>query len=106
MAIVKRRVIIKLLDKIITRSETGFQTRNEEKGRAICAFVSGVGRAEFYRAAAVGMKPSVTFTVFGGDYARERLVKYDNKIYRVVRSYPIENRMIELVCEGMEPNDD
>ena len=83
-----RRTVIKLLEKTVSKSSTGFETRNTTEGREIIAEQGGVGRSEFYKAAAAGMTPAVTFT------------------YKVLRSYPTPNRKVELVCQGVEPNDD
>lgn len=102
----KRRVVIKLFDKTISKDATGFETRNDVTGREVCAEQGGVGRSEFYKAAAAGMTPAVTFDVSEADYHDERLIDFDGKVYKVLRSYPLPNRKIELVCQGVEPNDD
>ena len=52
------------------------------------------------------MPPAVTFTVSEADYQQERLIEYNGKTYKVLRSYPTPNRKVELVCQGVEPNDD
>lgn len=101
-----RRVVIKLFDKTISKSDTGFETRNETTGREVYAEQCGVGRSEFYKAAAAGMTPAVTFIVSEADYQEERLIEYNSKVFKLIRSYPIPNRKIELVCQGVEPNDD
>lgn len=101
-----RRVVIKLYDRTINKSATGFETRNETTGRDVYAEQGGVGRSEFYKAAAAGMTPAVTFTVSEADYKNERLVCFDGKDYKVLRKYPVPNRKVELVCQGVEPNDD
>lgn len=101
-----RRVIIKLFDKTVSKSNTGFETRNDTTGRDVYAEQGGVGRSEFYKAAAAGMSPAVTFTVSEADYKNERLINFDGKVYKVIRSFPLPNRKIELVCQGVEPNDD
>lgn len=103
---VKRRVVIKLLDKTISKSKTGFETRNDTTGRNVYSEQGGVGRSEFYKAAAAGMTPTVTFTVSEIDYQDERLINFNGKVYKVIRSYPVPNRKVELVCQGVEPNED
>ena len=100
-----RRTVIKLLEKTVSKSGTGFETRNTTAGREIIAEQGGVGRSEFYKAAAAGMT-AVTFTVSEADYQQERLIEYNGKTYKVLRSYPTPNRKVELVCQGVEPNDD
>ena len=52
------------------------------------------------------MTPAVTFTVSEADYREERLIDFNGKVYKVIRSYPVPNRKLELVCQGVEPNDD
>lgn len=101
-----RRIVIKLFDKTVTKSKTGFETRNDTTGRDVYAEQGGVGRSEFYKAAAAGMTPAVTFTVSEADYQKERLIDFNGKVYKVIRSYPVPNRKLELVCQGVEPNDD
>lgn len=101
-----RRCVICLLNKTVSKSKTGFQQRNTDEGREVIAQQGGVSRNEFYKAAAVGMTPSVVFVVSEADYQGERLIRFDGKLYRVIRSYPLPNRKIELVCQGEAPNDD
>lgn len=102
----KRRTVITLFEKTVSTSETGFETRNAQRGREVFAEQGGVGRTEFYKAAAVGMAPAVTFTVSEADYRGEKLIGYEGKRFRVIRTYPIASRKMELVCEGEAPNDD
>ena len=104
--VLNRRCVICLLNKTVSKSKTGFQRRNTDRGREVIAQQGGVNRNEFYKAAAVGMTPSVVFIVSEADYQEERLIRFDGKLYRVIRSYPLPNRKIELVCQGEAPNDD
>ena len=104
--VLNRRCVICLLNKTVSKSKTGFQRRNTDSGREVIAQQGGVNRNEFYKAAAVGMTPSVVFIVSESDYQEERLIRFDGKLYRVIRSYPLPNRKIELVCQGEAPNDD
>lgn len=100
------RCEIKLINHDTVMSDTGFQTRNTTEGRMVLAESAGVKRNEFYKAAAVGMKPAAVFVVSMADYDNERLLLYDRKLYRVLRTYPLARRRVELTCEGCEPNDD
>lgn len=102
----KRRCTIELMEKKYEKSPTGFEKRNETDGRTVCAETSGVGRTEFYKAASVGMNPKIIFTVSEADYAEEKIIKYEKKLFRVIRTYPIGGRKIEITAEGLEPNDD
>lgn len=64
--------------------------------------VRSVGMNEFYRAKEQGLEPSVVFTLTTyADYHGERLLRWDDKIYRVVRTY-VDGLSIELTCEEGE----
>ena len=73
--------------------------------RLVICNIKGVKRTEFYQAQAVGYKPELTVEIMGVDYQGERYfetVDGDNSImYKVIRTYPVKDERIELVCEGM-----
>lgn len=70
------------------------------------AWIGNVRRNEFYAAAAVGMKPAAVFRVNEADYQGEKLLIYDGKRYRLIKTYQLPARQLELTCEGESPNDD
>ena len=75
-----------------------FEPVAETKRTVFCA-VRSVGMNEFYRAKEQGLEPDVVFTLAAyADYNGERLVKWNDKIYRVVRTY-VDGLKIELTCE-------
>lgn len=56
--------------------------------RQVFAGLRSVGRTEFYQAQAVGYKPELVFVLADYlDYDFESLVKYDGKLFRVLRTY-------------------
>lgn len=69
--------------------------------RDIFAQPRGVYQSEFYNAAQAGLHPSITFTVANrADYENERLLKYNGKVYNVVRvDWSAQRDNISLVCE-------
>lgn len=101
----KKRCMVQLIKDSITKSKTGFQTREKNAGRTVLAKVDGVKRAEFYQAHAAGMKPSAVFTVDSRDYEGQTHLVHDKKRYRIVRTYPVSGNDLELVCEGDYPHD-
>ena len=72
-----------------------------DKHFVICN-IKGVKRTEFYQAQSVGYKPALTVEIMGIDYQGERYFEtVDGDMYKVLRTYPVKDERIELVCEGM-----
>lgn len=69
--------------------------------REITAEKQPVKRSEFYQGAAVGLKPEVVFEIWQFDYQDERKVIYNNREYRVIRTYEKANERIELTCTSI-----
>lgn len=67
--------------------------------RMVYCTVRSVGMNEFYRAKEQGLEPSVVFTLTAyADYDGERLLRWNDRVYRVVRTY-VDGLNIELTCE-------
>ena len=65
--------------------------------------VRSVGRSEYYQAHAQGLEPSVVFTFTDeADYSGERILRWNNKYYRVIRTY-VDGLGIEITCEEIAP---
>jgi hypothetical protein len=82
------------LDKFNRPQNNGFTKRE-----VICD-VNGVKRTEFYQAQAAGYKPEITVDVKKWEYEKERYLEYDGVMYKIIRTYPVKNECLELVCEG------
>ena len=54
---------------------------------------------EFYQAAQAGLRPSVVLTMAGADYSGEKIVKWRDKFFGVIRSYWNVGDYIELSLE-------
>ena len=61
----------------------------------------GVYQSEYYNAAQVGLKPSITFEISKReDYNDEKVVEYHGKYYTVIRAdWNAQRDRISLVCE-------
>ena len=61
----------------------------------------GVYQSEYYNAAQVGLKPSITFEISNReDYNDEKVVEYHGKYYTVIRAdWNSQRDKISLVCE-------
>jgi SPP1 family predicted phage head-tail adaptor len=72
--------------------------------------VRSVTRSEAYQARAAGLNPSIVFRIrIAEDYNDETTVIYNDKRYRVVRTYQ-DDFWLELICEkatyNMEADDE
>ena len=66
--------------------------------------IKSVSGVEFYNAANTGLKPEIIFVVDAFEYGDEKLVKFEGKEYKVIRSYQIGIEEIELTCERVVGN--
>ena len=65
----------------------------------------GVKRNEFYQAQAQGYRPELCVEIKAIDYNRENHFEYNGVMYRVIRTYPVKNECLELICQALV-NDD
>lgn len=61
----------------------------------------GVYASEFYNAAQLGIKPSITFYVTNmEDYANEKVIEFNGRDYNVIRvDWKAQRDGVSLVCE-------
>lgn len=61
----------------------------------------GVYQSEFYNAAQIGLKPSLTFFISNlEDYDGQKVLEYDGKDYDVIRvDWSAQRDGISLICE-------
>lgn len=88
-------IILVKLSSTLIYDEYGNQTFEEIKTDVMCN-VSSVDRNQFYNAGNRGYKLSYIFTINGFEYSNEEIVIYNNNRYEVVRSYELDNGLIEL----------
>jgi len=80
--------------------EVGNQIPTESETVVLCG-VKSIGRAEFYNAAATGLRPEIIFVVHGYEYDGEGVVVFEGKRYSVMRSYAVDFEEVELTCKKM-----
>ena len=66
--------------------------------------VNSISRNEFYNASVAGLKPSIVFTIHPYEYSDETKIKYDEKYYKVIRTYLKNTEELELTCEKVAGN--
>lgn len=65
----------------------------------------GVKRSEFYQAQAQGYKPELCVEIKELDYNQESHFEYRDIMYRVIRTYPVKNECLELICQALVADD-
>lgn len=65
----------------------------------------GVKRNEFYQASAQGYRPELCVEIRAADYKRETHIEYDGIMYRIIRTYPVKNECLELICQSLISDD-
>lgn len=70
--------------------------------RIVYCTVRSVGMTEFYRAHEQGLEPSIVFVLTdAADYEGERLIRWGDVYYKVIRTY-VDGLAIEITCEEAE----
>jgi len=88
--------ICDLLTKTDTVDKYGNRTTSLTAD-TVCCKVKSVRASEFYQAASTGLKASIVIAVRAADYNDQERLRYDNKEYKVLRTYAIGDNM-ELTC--------
>lgn len=66
----------------------------------------GVYQSEYYNAAQLGLKPSITLEISNReDYHDEKVVEFQNRIYTVIRvDWDADRDRVSLICEERTNN--
>lgn len=95
--------MIKLVTE--TASAHGVHATVTETEREVMCTVRSVSRSEYYNALNAGIEPSLVFYLaLSDDYQGERVVRYQGKKYRVVRTYLTEDDGIEITVGRSDVN--
>ena len=77
-------------------------TTEPAKTEIFCSFQKGVARAEFYTGLKAGVQLSATVEIWEAEYEDQRLLEHEDKLYRIVRTYPSGAGTLLLSCEEVE----
>ncbi len=58
-----------------------------------------VGSKEFYESGRVGIKAVLCLLVHLDEYEKEELLTFDGERYKIYRTYPRRDELVELYCE-------
>ncbi len=88
----------------ITQDEYGNEIENKASIE-IFASKRSVSQNEFYNASQQGLKPSIILTIYKAEYQEGITVIHNDIEYRVIKTYEIDEDLIELTCERKLNND-
>ena len=78
-------------------------TPQYDQARAVYARASSVGSREFFDSLRAGIELAARFEVWQDEYRDEKLVRWNDQEYRVVRTYRNDAHFsVELVCEKLK----
>lgn len=87
-----------LIKKTYIEDELCNQIPEEIKTDIYCNLKS-IGRSEFYNAASQGLKPEIIFIIHKYEYGNEKEILFEDKRYKVIKTYSKDFEEIELTCE-------
>ena len=96
---------IALLSIEYTQDDLGEWTE-ERTETSVFALVESVSMSEFYQAGMQGFKPEYKMTVWMTEYADQELLEYNDKQYRIYRSYRRDDGRIELYVTERKGDED
>ena len=99
MITLKPDIIVYLVTKRKGTDEIGQEIDLGTTESEVFATKHSIGQAEFYSAAQAGLEPDFKLRVSVFDYNGEKIVKVDNILYKVYRTFELEaDEKIELYC--------
>lgn len=60
-----------------------------------------IKQSEFYQAQSTGFKPEIAFEINSFEYNDEKYARYNNKEYKILRTYQKSIDKLEIVLEGV-----
>lgn len=91
--------VLYLVTEETTENDVGDLITTKEK-RMIYTNKKSIRQSEFYQAQATGLKPELAFDIRSIEYKDEEFIEYDDKEYRIIRTYD-KGEILELICQGV-----
>lgn len=82
-------------------NEVGNTIKNK-KYKGIFANKKSITQNEFYQAEQLGLKLSNKFEIYFQEYNNELFARYNNKEYKIIRTYQVDADKLEIVLEGVK----
>ena len=93
--------VLVLVKETSSKNSLGDVIKNPPSRRTVFGNEKSVRQSEYYQASAQGLKPEITFEIHSLEYAEEKLIEFNQKEYRILRSYK-KGEIIELICSGVK----
>ena len=77
-------------------NENGFPNEPTETKKTVFGNKKSVGYSEFYKAAQAGYEAALKFDVCAAEYDGQKLIEYEGKRYKVLRTYYDPKRVDEI----------
>lgn len=92
------RDIAQLISYTETKDDIGdtIQTPSE---RQVFVNKKSVRQNEYYQSLSAGLKPELMLEIRSIDYNNEEELEFDDKKYRVMRTFERKGEITELICE-------
>lgn len=90
-----------LLSEEIVLDEYNQEEKIVTETKILCCKKS-VTRSEFYLAKNADIKIDIVFIVNKFEFQNEKKLVYDGKTYEIVKTYELENELLELTCSECE----
>lgn len=95
-------VITLVKESTVSYDKYGNEIRESSERQVFCQ-IHGITRTEFYSAATANLRPEITARLSeAADYEGETLVRYNDVLYSVIRTYRDRGSMQQY--GGMSPN--
>ncbi|MBR3280927.1 MAG: phage head-tail adapter protein [Clostridia bacterium] len=88
-----------LISKEVTQDEIGNETINNIESIVPIIKVEDVFASEFYEAGQLGFKPNLKLRISSLNYDNQKLLKYMNNIYDIIRVDTPTTDEVALICE-------
>ena len=98
-----RSSVIYLMTETVTQDQYGINQITLTEKKAYCQ-VTSVSASEWFDGGRNGLNPEYRMTMFKYDYSGENIVKYNDVLYTVYRTYETRDDFIELYVERREGN--
>lgn len=94
------RDVAKLIAVVKTQDPDGYPVEAEAKTDTYVN-VKSATRAEFYTALQAGLTISKVFEMRACDYADQKRIEYDGRVYNIIRTYTKDGEVLELNCSDL-----
>lgn len=78
-------------------NDVGDNIANETK-RIVFVNRKSIRQSEYYQALSTGLKPEVMLEVRNIDYEDEKLLEFNDRRYKVIRTFDKNGEITELIC--------